>query len=83
MTGKMGDVCFVTIWWSDNKFEWLVGRVHTSCEGVRNKYNIFRLEFIKEVVRTAMEDVLSIMTGGEMNAHIWELDGCENEMVGE
>ena len=31
------------------------------------------------VVWTALEDGLGIIIRGDMNAHIWELDGCENE----
>ena len=27
----------------------------------------------------ALDNGLGIMIGGDMNAHIWELDGCENE----
>ena len=27
----------------------------------------------------SLDDGLGIMIGGDMNAHIWELDGCENE----
>ena len=37
------------------------------------------LEYIKGLVWRALEDVLGIMIGGDINAHIWELDGCENE----
>ena len=29
-----------------------------------------------------MEDGLSIIIGGDMNAHIWEVDGSENEIGG-
>ena len=38
-----------------------------------------KLEYIKAVVWRALDDGLGIMIGGDMNAHIWELDGCENE----
>ena len=31
------------------------------------------------MVWRALDDGLGIMIGGDMNAHIWELDGCENE----
>ena len=79
MTGKMGDVCFVTIMRSDNKFDWLVESVYMNCERVRKEDNILKLEYIKEVVWRAPEDDLCVMIGGEMNAHIWEVDGCENE----
>ena len=50
-----------------------------NCEGVRKEENILKLEYIKEVVWRALDDGLGIMIGGDMNAHIWELDGCENE----
>ena len=38
-----------------------------------------KLEYIKGVVWRAPDDGLGIMNGGDINAHIWELDGCENE----
>ena len=79
----MEDVCLVKIGRSDHKFEWLVGSVCMNCEGVRKEENILKLEYIKAVVWRALDDGLGIMIGGDMNAHIWELDGCENEkMVG-
>ena len=34
---------------------------------------------VKEVVRKAKDEGLKIMIGGDMNAHIWELDKCENK----
>ena len=49
-----------------------------NCEGVRKEENILKLENIKVVVWRALDDGLCIMIGGNMNAHIWELDGCEN-----
>ena len=64
---------------NDHKFEWLVGSVYMKCEGVRKEENILKLEYIKAVVWRALDDGLGIMIGGDMNAHIWELDGCENE----
>ena len=79
ITGKMKAVCFVWIGESDNKFEWLVGIVYMNYEGVGKEQNILKLEYIKEVVGRATLDGLSIMIGGYMNAHIWEVDGCENQ----
>ena len=38
-----------------------------------------KLEYIKGVVWRALGDGLGIMIGSDMNAHIWELDCCENE----
>ena len=75
----IGYVCFVNIWRSEHKFEWLVGSVCINCEGVRKDENILKLEYIKGVVWRAMEDGFGIMIGGDMNSHIWELDGCEHE----
>ena len=49
------------------------------CEGVRKEENILKLEYIKAVVGRDLDDGLGILIGGYMNAHIWELDGCENE----
>ena len=50
-----------------------------NCEGVHKEENILKLEYIKGVVWRALDDGLGIMIGGDMNAHIWELDGCETE----
>ena len=79
MIDKMEDVCLVKIGRSDHKFEWLIGSVYMNCEGVRKEENILKLEYIKAVVWRALDNGLGIRIGGDMNAHIWELDGCENE----
>ena len=79
---KMEDVCLVKIGRSDHTFEWLIGNVYMNYEGVSKEENILKLEYIKAVVLRALDDGLDVMIGGDMNAHIWELDGCENEMVG-
>ena len=78
MIDTMGDVCFVKIGRSDHKFEWLVGSVYMNCEGVRKEDNILKLEYIKGVVWRALNDGLGIMIRCYRNAHIWKLDGCEN-----
>ena len=77
--GKMEDVCFVKIGRTDNKFEWLVGSEYMNCEGVRTEENILMLEYITYVVWRALDDGISVMIGGDMNIHIWEMVGCENE----
>ena len=46
------------------------------CGRVRKEENILKLEYIKGVVWRALDDGLGIITGGDMNAHIWEMDGC-------
>ena len=79
MIDKMEVVCLVKIGRNDHKFEWLVGSVYMNTEGVRKEENILKLEYIKAVVWRDLDDGLGIMIGGDMNAHIWELDGCENE----
>ena len=79
MIDKMDDVCLVKIGRSDHKFEWLVGSVYMNCVVVRKQENIFKLEYIKGVVWRALDDGLGIMIGGDMNAHIWELDGYESK----
>ena len=48
-----------------------------NCEGVCKEENILKLEYIKGVVWRALDYGLGIMIIGDMNAHIWELDGCE------
>ena len=50
-----------------------------NCEAVRKEENILMLEYIKGVVWRALDDDLSSMIGSDMNAHIGELGGCENE----
>ena len=75
----MEDVCIVKIRRSDHKFEWLIGSVYMNCEGICKEENILKLEYIKGVVWRALGDGLGIMIGGDMNVHIWKLDGCENE----
>ena len=74
MIDKMEDRCLVQIGRSDHRFEWLVGSVYMNCEEI-----ILKFEYIKGVVWRALDNGLGIMIGGDMNAHIWELDGCENE----
>ena len=50
-----------------------------NCEGVRKEENILKLEYSKAVIWRPLADGLGIILGCDMNAHIWELDGCENE----
>ena len=33
---------------------------------------------MKEMVRKTKDEGLKIIIGGDMNAHLWELDKCEN-----
>ena len=40
---------------------------------------MLKMRCVKDVVSTAKEDGLKIMIGGDINAHIWELDKCENK----
>ena len=79
LTVKMATKDDITEMVKYHKFEWLVGSVCMNCEGVRKEENILKLEYIKVVVWRALDDGLGIMIGGDINAHIWELDGCENE----
>ena len=81
MTGKLGEVCFINIWRSDNKFEWLVGSVYNKCEGVRKEENIMKLYYIKEVAWKALEDGLCIMIGGDMIYGNWMV--VQMKMLGE
>ena len=79
LTVKMGTKDDITEMVKYHKFEWLVGSVYMNCEGVRKEENILKFEYIKVVVWRALDDGLGIMIGGDINVHIWELDGCENE----
>ena len=49
------------------------------CEGVRGDKNVLKMLRVKDEVRKAKDEGLQIMIGGYMNAHIWELDKCENK----
>ena len=49
-----------------------------NCEGIREE-NVLKMRCVKEVISKAKEDGLNIMICGDMNAHIWELDKCENK----
>ena len=53
--------------------------IYMNCEGVRGDENVFKMLRVKDVVRKAKDEGLKIMIGGDMNAHIWELDKCENK----
>ena len=50
-----------------------------NCECIRGEENVLKMRCVKEVISKAKEDGLNIMIGGDMNAHIWELDKCENK----
>ena len=62
----------------DGKFEWLLGSIYLNCEGVRREENIKKAFIIKAVVNKAKHEGQKILFGGDMNAHIWGLDKCEN-----
>ena len=49
-----------------------------NCEGVRGDENVIRMLRVLDVVRNAKDEGLKIMIEGDMNAHTWELDKCEN-----
>ena len=61
------------------RYEWLLGSIHINCEGVRGDENVFKMLRVKYVVGKTKDVGLKIMIGGDMNAHIWELDKCENK----
>ena len=50
-----------------------------NCEGIRGEEIVLKMRCVKEVISKAKEDGLNIMIGGDMNAHIWELNKCENK----
>ena len=53
--------------------------MYMNCEGIRGEENVLKMRCVKEVISKAKEDGLNIMIDGDMNAHIWELDKCENK----
>ena len=72
------DVCFLKVGTQAGMYEWLLGSIYMNCEGVRGDENVVKMQRVKDVVRNAKDEGLKIMIGGDMNAHIWELDKCEN-----
>ena len=50
-----------------------------NCEGIRGEENVLKMRRVKEVISKAKEDGFNIMIAGDMNAHIWELDKCNNK----
>ena len=63
-----------------------LGSIYINCEGIRGEEDVFKMRWVKEVISKAKEviskakeDGLNIMIGGDMNAHIWELDKCQNK----
>ena len=72
------DVCYFKVGTQAMRYEWLLGSIYMNCEGVRGDENVVKMQRVKDVVRNAKDEGLKIMIGGDMNAHIWELDKCEN-----
>ena len=58
--------------------EWLIGSIYMNCEGVDIEHNKKKMNFITEIVQEGMSSGLKVILGGNMNGHIWEIDGCEN-----
>ena len=50
-----------------------------NCEGIRGEENLLKMQRVKDVVSNTKAEGLKIMIGGDMNAHIWELDKRENK----
>ena len=72
------DISFIKIGRMDRKFEWLLGSIYINCNGIRREENEKYMHMINSVVNKAKFEGLKILFGGDMNAHIWELDRCEN-----
>ena len=62
----------------DGKFEWLLGSIYMNCEGIRREENETMMHMNKSMVNKAKLERLKILFGGDINAHILELDRCEN-----
>ena len=74
------EICFVKIGIYDKRYEWILVSVYLNCEGIRGEENVLKMQQrVKDVVSNAKAEGLKIMIGGDMNAHIWELDKCENK----
>ena len=68
---------FLKIGTRDMRFEWLLGSMN--CEGVRGDKKVLKMLRVQDVVRKEKNDDLKIMIGGDINAHKWKLDKCENK----
>ena len=73
------DICFIKIGAHANRYNSLLGSIYINCEDIKGEENVLKMRCAKEVISKAKEDGLNIMIGGDMNAHIWELDKCENK----
>ena len=54
----------------------VIVNVYQACEGENQQKNERRMEEIRKLVMGASEDI--VVVGGDMNGHVWELDGVEN-----
>ena len=72
-------ICFIKIGAHAKVYECLLGSIYLKCEDIRTEENVLKIWCVKDVVSKAKEDGLNIMIGGDMKAHIWELDKCENK----
>ena len=72
------NISFIKTGIMDGKFECLLGSIYMNCEGIRREENEKNMHMIKSVVYKAIFEELKILCGGDMNAHIWELDRCKN-----
>ena len=73
------DVCFIKIGSHAKGYDWPLYSIYLSCEGIRGEENVLNMKCVNDVVSKAKEDGRKIIMGGDMNAHIWVLDKCENK----
>ena len=56
----------------------MIVNIYQACEGVKYQENEKRMEEVKKIANEAEEKGEILVVGGDMNGHVWELDGVEN-----
>ena len=69
------DVIFIKIAANGGKMNWILGNIYLHCEGVNFEANKEKMECVRRVSERGEREGMKVMIGGDMNGHIWELDG--------
>ena len=57
----------------------LIGGMYVNCEGTRKEENLKLFEEVNGMIQESRDVGMNVIIGGDLNGHIFELDGCENE----
>ena len=65
---------------ANKKWEFLIGVVYFEVEGRQGGWekNVLKAAFLQEQVEKAKQEGITVYIGGDLNGHIYELDGNEN-----